>query len=270
MTLLQSFILGIIQGLTEFIPVSSSGHLVLVPHFLGWTLSEDLVFIFDVIVQLGTLLALILYFHKDFRDMINGIIADTHQRGFFQDKRSRLAGFILLSTIPAGVFGLLLKDFIAISFESPKATSFFLLGTAALLLIAEFIGKRIRDIDNITWKDAIWIGCFQILALFPGISRSGATITGGMTRDMNRPTAARFSFFMAVPIMLAAGFLATLDLIRLPDISEYILPLFIGFLTSALVGYFAIHWLLQYLIRRSLYAFAIYCGVIGIIGIIVF
>lgn len=270
MTLIQSIILGIVQGLTEFIPVSSSGHLVLVPHIFGWRLEEDLVFIFDVFVQLGTLLALIVYFQKDLCEMVKGIFTGIQTKVLFKGEQSRLVGLILLSTIPAGIFGYFIKYLVVSAFESPKGTSLFLLATASLLLIAEWIGKRMRAIEDITWIDALWIGCFQVLALFPGISRSGATIAGGMTRNLRRPAAARYSFLMAIPIMIAAGFLATLDLIRLPNFSAYLLPLLFGCITSALVGYLAIHWLLKYLTRHPLYMFALYCGVLGLIGIFVF
>jgi undecaprenyl-diphosphatase len=131
------------------------------------------------------------------------------------------------------------------------------------------VGKRQRILENITWVDALIIGLYQILALFPGLSRSGATIAGGMTRNLERPAAARFSFLMAVPIMLAAGLGATLDLLKIPNLTS-ILPVFIpGFIAAAVVGYLAIGWLLSFLARYSLYYFAAYCAIVGLIVLLV-
>jgi undecaprenyl-diphosphatase len=144
-------------------------------------------------------------------------------------------------------------------------TAVALLGTALLLVIAERVGRRQRNLGEITWLDALIIGIYQILALFPGLSRSGATIAGGMTRDFNRPAAARFSFLMAVPIMLVAGLSTVIDLIRIPDLAG-LLPVFIpGFIAAAVVGYLAIGWLLSFLTRYSLYYFAAYCAIVGLI-----
>ena len=136
-----------------------------------------------------------------------------------------------------------------------------------MLLIGERFGRRNRSLDSLNWKDAFFIGAFQALALFPGVSRSGATITGAMARDLERPEAARFSFLMSIPIMLAAGLIATLDLVKMPNLAD-ILPVFIpGFIAAAVVGYLAIGWLLGYLARRPLYVFAIYCIGISVITI---
>jgi undecaprenyl-diphosphatase len=130
------------------------------------------------------------------------------------------------------------------------------------------VGKRDRNLEQLDWKDALWIGFLQVLAIFPGVSRSGATIAGGMTRDLRRPAAARFSFLMSIPIMLAAGLLATYDLIRSPYIFR-LLPTFIpGFISAAVVGYLAIRWMLRFLVGHSLYIFAVYCTVLGLLAIV--
>jgi undecaprenyl-diphosphatase len=265
MTLFQSILLGIVQGLTEFLPVSSSGHLVVVPHLLGWQIPAQDAFVFDVLVQVATLLAVIAYFWNDLVAILRAFLIGLWHREPFKDPMARLGWLIILATIPAGAIGFLLKNDVENAFNNPTATGFFLLGTAILLLAAERIGKRTVSLEKITWKDAIWIGFFQAMAIFPGVSRSGATITGGMTRDMERAPAARLSFLMSLPIMLAAGLLASLDLIKTPDLGS-ILPIFIpGFIVAALTGYLAIRWLLGYLTRHPLYVFSIYCAALGLI-----
>ena len=265
MTLFQAIILGIVQGLTEFIPVSSSGHLVLVPHFLGWHFSQEQAFVFDVLVQWGTLLAVLVYFRKDLKAIARSFIQGIAMRTPFAEPDSRMGWYLILATIPAVVAGLSCKDLIEHAFASPKMTGIFLLGTAALLLVAEKVGRHNRTIRQITWQDSVWIGFSQILALLPGISRSGATIAGGMTRHLERSAAARFSFLMSVPVMLGAGLLAFRDLAEMPAASEFIIPLLAGFLAALFSGYFAIRWLIGYLSKHSLTVFAVYCTLLALI-----
>ncbi len=263
MTLWQSILLGIIQGLTEFLPVSSSGHLVVTPFLLGWELPAQDAFIFDVLVQVATLLAVFAYFWNDFIAILAGLYRGLGERPRFQNQPARLGLLIIIASLPAGIIGLLLKDIVEAAFASPAATGFFLLITAALLIFAERTGKRSRSLEQITWKDALRIGFFQALAILPGISRSGATIAGAMTADLERAPAAKFSFLMSAPIMLAAGALTLLDLLKIPNLGQ-VLPVFIpGFIASALVGYLSIRWLLSFLTRRTLYPFAIYCALVG-------
>jgi undecaprenyl-diphosphatase len=265
MTVIQSIFLGIIQGLTEFLPVSSSGHLVAVPFLLSWDIPATEAFIFDVLVQVATLVAVLAYFWKDFYNIICGVLQGIKNRKPFDTQPARMGWLIFLSTIPAGIAGLLFKDVVEKAFASPSVTAIALLGTALLLVIAERVGKRQRNLEGITWKDALVVGIFQILALFPGLSRSGSTIAGGMTRDLDRPSAARFAFLMAVPIMSVAGLSALLDLLQVPDLGK-LLPVFIpGFITAAVVGYLAIGWLISFLTRYSLYYFAAYCAVVGLL-----
>lgn len=265
MSIFQAFILGIIQGLTEFLPISSSAHLVLAPYLLGWKIPESQVFSFDVLVQMGTLLAVILYFWKDILDIVQAWLSGLIHRQPFYNAHARMGWYLILATIPAGLAGILLKDLVELAFNSPTATAWFLLVTAALLWAAETIGKRNRKIETITWKDALWIGCFQVLSIFPGISRSGSTIAGGLARNLERRDAGRFAFLMAIPVMTAAGLLSLLDLMRLPNLGAFLPVLAVGFITSALVGYFSIHWLLSFITRRSLKPFAIYCVLLAAI-----
>ena len=263
MTLLQALILGIVQGLTEFLPVSSSAHLVLVPHLLGWNLAKEFVFPFDVLVQLGTLAAVIVYFRKDLVEIITAVFRGIRNRKPFEETPARIGWLAVLATIPAGIFGLLIKDKVEAAFNSPTAVSVFLFVTAGLLLAAEFIGKRSKDLDKLTWLDALGVGAFQALSIFPGISRSGSTIAGGMMRNLDRKSAGQFSFILAIPIFLAAGLLGIKDLLAINNFSTYLPALIIGFFAAGIVGFFAIRWLLGYIASHSLLPFAGYCVMLG-------
>ncbi len=265
MTLLQTILLGIIQGLTEFLPISSSGHLVILPHLLGWDLPAQDAFIFDVLVQVATLLAVIAYFWNDLWRIARAFVRGAVQRRPFEEADSRMGWYLILATIPAGAVGLLIKDQVEAAFASPRAAGAFLLLTAALLTAAERIGGRSRGMETFSWRDALAMGAAQVLAIFPGVSRSGSTIVGGMLRDLDRPTAARFSFLMSVPVMLAAGALALKDLLALPHLAQVLPPFLAGFAAAAIVGYLSIRWLLGYLTRHSLYAFAVYCALLGLL-----
>jgi undecaprenyl-diphosphatase len=269
MSLLQAILLGIIQGLTEFLPISSSGHLVLVPYLLGWNIPPEQAFIFDVLVQIGTLLAVIVYFWKDLVAIVVGFVRALIHLKPFENPEARLGWYLILATIPAGLFGVTIKKTVEAAFNSPVATAIFLFVTAGLLFLAELVGKRTRPLESLGWLDALIIGLFQAVSIFPGVSRSGSTITGGMIRNFERPAAARFSFLMSVPVMLAAGLLESIDLVKSPELSAFLPVVLVGMAVAAVVGYFAIRWLLSYLMRHSLRVFAIYCIVLGAITIIV-
>lgn len=259
MNIFQSIILGIIQGITEFLPVSSSAHLVIVPYLFEWDIPASQAFVFDVLVQVASLIGVFAFFWRDITTIIRAMFSGIKSKQPFTDREARLGWLLILASIPAGLAGLLLKDLVEHAFNSPSVTAFFLLITAALLVIAEKVGKRNRSMESMGWKDSVIVGIFQAIAIFPGISRSGSTITGGMIRDLERPSAARFAFLMSIPIMIAAGVLGMLDLLEIPDLSS-LLPVFIpGFITSAVVSYLAIGWLLRFLNRYPLYVFAIYC-----------
>jgi len=268
MTLLQAFVLGIVQGLTEFIPVSSSGHLVLIPWLLKWDLEPQAAFVFDVLVQWGTLLAVIVYFWKDLKAITTAAIFSLRNRDQPVSSDARLAWLVALSTIPALFAGLLLKSLVEDAINSPRVVFIFLLLTGVLLFLAEKLGRRFKAMTDVSNADAIWIGIFQVFSLFPGISRSGSTISAGLFRGVRRDTAARFSFLMAVPIMIAAGIIALIEFATTPDAVSLIGTLFIGFIVAAIVGYISIHWLLKFLSERSLYFFSVYCLLIGLMGIL--
>jgi undecaprenyl-diphosphatase len=263
MTLFQSIILGIIQGASEFLPISSSGHLVLAPYLFGWEISTREAFVFDVLVQVATLSAVIIYYWKDLVAILKAFFQGILNKKPFEDNNSKMGWYLVLATIPAGLAALLFKDTFEEAFSNPKSAALFLLITSVLLIFGELLGKRVRKLETITWLDAFVIGLFQVLALFPGISRSGSTISGGLLRKFDRGSAARFSFLMAVPVMSAAGVLAVIDLAQSPELFTNI-PVYLGgFLTSAIVGYFAIRWFIGYLSKQSLYIFAGYCALLG-------
>ena len=268
MSLLEALILGIVQGATEFLPISSSGHLVLLPWALGWQLDPEIEFAFNILVQVGTTLAVILYFWRDLWAIGVAVLRDLLARQPLASQEARQGWLIVFATLPAGVIGVLFKDFFEAVFQNPAGVSALLLGTALLLTIAEWRSSNTRPLESLGWRDALTMGLFQVLAIFPGVSRSGATIAGGMLRDLSRPAAARFSFLMAVPIMLAAGGLAIIDLLEAGNLLAYANVLLVGLVTAGVVGWLSIHWLLGFVAKNRLYGFAIYCTVIGLGGLL--
>jgi undecaprenyl-diphosphatase len=260
MTALQAFLLGIIQGLTEFIPVSSTAHLLISQSILNIP-ADDAMFSFLVIVQLGTIVSLFAFYWKDLISILKATL------NFKQATPERDLGiYIVVATIPALIAGYLLKDAIEELFKQPLLEASIRLFSAAILLtLAEWLTKKSRSLESMTWLDALIVGLFQIIAVFPGASRSGSTISGGMFRGFDRPSAARFAFLMSVPVMLAAGGYEMLDVLKMPDLGEFLPLLAVGFVTAAIVGWFAIKWLIDYLSKHSLYVFAAYCAVVGTI-----
>ncbi len=259
MNIVQAIVLGIVQGITEFLPISSSAHLVITPLFFGWQIPEEQIFPFDVLVQVGTMLAVVVYFHRDLLNILAAVLRGLQNRTPFADPHARLGWLIMLASIPAGFAGLLLKDIVEAAFKSPLAVAGFLVITALLLYLAERIGNRSRELSSIGVRDALVIGFAQALALFPGISRSGSTIAAGMSRHLDRPAAARFSFLMSIPVMSAAGLIGTLNLLTVPNLTAFLPPMAVGFVTAGVVGYLSIHWLLRFLARSPLTPFSIYC-----------
>lgn len=272
MTFLQSIILGIVQGLTEFLPISSSAHLVLVPYLFNWNFPQEQIFPFDVLVQLGTLVAVILYFWKDIVEILKAFFKGLINKEPFKDPQARLGWYLIIASIPAGVLGITIKSKVEAAFASPTITALLLFGTAALLIVSDLVSKRSRTQEDMTWLDALWIGAFQGLSLFPGISRSGSTIAGGMTRNFDRSTSARFSFLMSIPVMLGAGLVSLKDLADVPNLSGFLPVLAAGFVAAAIVGYLSIHWLLSFIKRQKFWVFAVYCvlfaGIVLLVGAI--
>jgi undecaprenyl-diphosphatase len=268
MTFFQALILGIVQGLTEFLPISSSGHLVLVPAALRWEFESEAAFIFDVLVQWGTLVAVIAYFCDDLLSILKGLVRGVKEKRLFDEPGARLAWLILIASLPAAVAGLLIKPLVEGAFDRPIIVSVFLIVNALLLFSSERVGRFSRNLQEIRLVDAFWIGVAQIFALFPGISRSGVTIAAGLIRNFERRDAARFSFLMALPVMFGAGVVTLMDLFEAVDVSAQIKPLLIGVLAAMVVGYLAIRWLLRYLSQKPLTVFAVYCLAVGVVGVL--
>jgi undecaprenyl-diphosphatase len=265
MNFFHALILGIIQGLTEFIPVSSTAHLVIAEKLLGIP-SDDHTFAFSVIIQLGTVLALVVFFWKDIWQIVVSFLGGIKNRKPFEDLHAWLGWLVIVATIPALIAGFLLKDIIESRFSDPFTQGGIrLLVTAGLLTGIEYFDKRSRTLESATWLDALTVGLFQVLALFPGASRSGSTIAGGMARGFDRPSAARFAFLMSAPILLAAGGYESLKVIAMPDMSSLLPFLAVGFVTAGIVGWLSIKWLMAYLGKHSLYIFAAYCAIVGVI-----
>jgi undecaprenyl-diphosphatase len=271
MNIFHAFLLGIIQGLTEFIPVSSTAHLLIGQTLLGLP-ADDAAFAFNVIIQLGTILSLIVYFWKDLLEIVVTTLKNLGGLRDFKNlpENAKLGWYIVIATIPALLAGVLLKHLVEALFKTPLIEAAIRLFSAAILLtLAEWLTKKNRRLDSMTWLDALIVGVFQIIAVFPGASRSGTTISGGMFRGLDRPSAARFAFLMSVPVMLAAGAYEMLDVLKMPNLADFLPLLAVGFVTAAVVGWFAVKWLLGYLNKNSLYVFAGYCAVAGLVVLVV-
>ncbi len=268
MTFLQAFILGIIQGLTEFIPVSSTAHLLVVSELLGLP-SDDRTFAFSVIIQLGTVCALFIFFWKDLWQIVKAFFLGIKNKRPFENLNARMGWLVMVATIPALVAGFFLKDIVQGRFSDPFTQGGIrLLVTAGLLTAVEYFGRHQRTLESATWQDALSVGFFQVLAIFPGASRSGSTIAGGIARGFDRPSAARLAFLMSAPILIAAGAYQMLRVIEMPGTHAFLPFLITGFVTAAAVGWFSIKWLLAYISKHSLYTFAVYCAVVGVIVLI--
>ena len=269
MTLLQALILGIIQGATEFIPVSSSAHLVLVPYLFNWKIDQQTAFAYDVLVHWGTLVAVVLYFRKDLWSYITSAVQGILSGKPLEKVESRLAWFLVIGTIPAGVIGYLFKDFFEKVFNSHLPPTLFLFVTALLLAWSEKQARLSRNLSSLNLADAIVIGFAQAVAIFPGISRSGATISAGLFRGLDRVSSARFSFLLSVPVIFGAGFLPLKDLLQMHLLSQDLPVLLTGFVSALVCGYLFIDFLLKYLQKRKLYVFAGYCVLFASLNLLV-
>ena len=253
---LQAIILGIVQGLTEFLPVSSSGHLLLGQHFLG--LNQDRFGLsFDVALHLGTLVAVITFFWRDLLRMAGAFLRSLSQRSIAEPD-ARLAWLILTSTIPAALIGYFLENFFEGAIRSPWVVVFNLVLVGGLFIVGEAVGRRSRDASKLRFGEAVGIGVAQAAALVPGVSRSGATITLGLFLGLKREEAARFSFLMSVPIIAGAGTLQLGEALAEGMGFSETINFGAGFLTSAVVGYLAIRFFLRFVVDHSLRAFAYY------------
>jgi undecaprenyl-diphosphatase len=262
--LIQAMILGFVQGATEFVPVSSSGHLVLVPWLLGWPAPSLL---FDTLLHWGTLVAVLIVFWREFLAMASAWVQSIVRRSL-ADPDARTAWFIVVGTVPAVAAGLLLDDLLESFFLNPLAVGCFLLVTALLLWLSEQLVLRSgggRALAQMQWLDAAAIGVAQALALLPGVSRSGSTIAAGLARGIRRDQAARFSFLLGTPAILGAGLLQLVKVLGedASALTQHAAPILVGFVVAAVTGVVAIRVLLSYLRNHTLYVFSGYCLVVG-------
>jgi undecaprenyl-diphosphatase len=264
---LKALVLGILHGATEFLPVSSSGHLVLVPWWLGW--SEPSV-LFDVMVHLGTLLAVLIYFRRDWLALLGAGLRALRTRST-QDPEVRLLLLLIVGTVPAAVAGALLKGFFESTFAHPALAAAFLLVTALVLGFSERFHSSDRSLSDINTRDSLTIGLAQAAAIFPGLSRSGSTIAAGLSQDLSRPTAARFSFLLSAPVILGAGARHAVELATggVTVGHTMAMSILVGFVAAAVVGFLAISFLMRLVQRRRLYGFAVYCAAFGSLSLLV-
>jgi undecaprenyl-diphosphatase len=256
MSTLEAIVLGIVQGLTEFLPISSTGHLRIVPAFLGW---EDPGAAFTAVTQLGTMAAVLLYFREDLVRIARAWLGSLNDRAKRRELDARIGWYIVLGTVPIGVFGVLFKDQI-----ETGARDLYVIGTALIVLglvlaAAEHVGQRDRESEQIETKDGFWVGMAQALALIPGVSRSGATITAGLFLGLNRAAAARFSFLLSVPAVVLSGLFELSSIIEGEE-GEHVGvgPLVIATFMAFVFGYASIAFLLRFLANHSTFVFVAY------------
>jgi len=254
---IEAVILALIQGFTEFLPISSAAHLILFPQLFGW---PDQGLAFDVSVHVGSLIAVLLYFRSELKLMARDWFAHVTGRG--ASAESRLAWAVLLGTIPAGLAGLAIKKLVEGELRSPLVIAATTIMFGLLLWYADVSGRRRRDEHTLKWKDVLFIGCAQALALVPGTSRSGITMTAGLMLGLTREAAARFSFLMSIPIIVLAGGLNTVELLQ----SDHHLPwtfLGTGIALSGVSAYLCIHFFLKLIERISMLPFVLYRLLLG-------
>jgi len=268
MTPVEAIVYGLIQGATEYIPVSSTAHLLIAPWLFGWAPPSPA---FDVLVQLGTLGAVILYLRRDIVDIVRSSLRGLIVRRPLVDEHATRGWMIVVATIPAVVCGLWFDDAIDASMGDARSVFLQLVVNGLILIGAELLGRRQRQGDSgrpLTWPLAVAIGFGQALAILPAISRSGATIATALMFGVNRVEAARFSFLLSIPVLMGAGVLKGAGLLRDTSLlAREGQGLLIAFVVAAVVGFAVIVWLQGFLRRRSLYGFALWCVVVGLLGL---
>jgi undecaprenyl-diphosphatase len=264
MELFQIIALAFLQGLTEFLPISSSAHLILLPLIVGW---QDQGLAFDVAVHVGTLSAVIIYFRHTLYKMLNDWLQSLKQCRTVGN--SKLAWAVLFGTIPVGLIGLLFNDFIETSLRSPMVIAITTLIFGLLLGWADWQGKQQRNEHQLTWKDVLIIGIAQAIALIPGTSRSGITMTAGLLLGLNRQASAHFSFLLSIPVIFLAGSLKTIELVQSSSEND-LSPLIIGAFLSALSAYFCIHVFLKLIEKIGMWPFVVYRLILGLLLVLLF
>ncbi|MCA9390447.1 undecaprenyl-diphosphatase UppP [candidate division WWE3 bacterium] len=262
MSILQAIVLGIVQGITEFLPVSSSGHLILIPELFGW---EHQSMDFDVMIHVATLCAVVWVMREDIAKILKGLFSK------HADREGVLGWKILVATLPVVFVGLFVAGEFIDQFRTPLLVGVMLIVWGIILWVADWFGSkkkgRVTSVERISWVSAILIGCFQVFALLPGTSRSGSTISGGLLMGLDRPSAARFSFLLSIPAIAGAGLLTTLDAVQ-GGYETPVLPMIFGFIAAFISGMFAIRLLLALVQKISYGWFAGYRIIVGILLIL--
>ena len=267
MDILQGIIIGIVQGLTEFLPVSSSAHLVFIQNLLGVESSLA----FDTFLHLGTLIAVVWFFRYDIYQMLKSwwlslgdILQGRFREGFYDDPYKRLAWYVILATIPVGIVGVLFEDSVDALFSGALyVPAFFLFVTGTILYLSQRMPGGNINYNNITKKEALFMGLGQACAILPGLSRSGTTIAAGLTIGLDKEFAAKFSFILSIPAIFGAFILQAKDIGSAMDAN--FLPVILGFIASIIAGYMAIKWMLDLIQNRNLDIFSYYCWLMGLI-----
>ena len=263
MTSFEAVVLGIVQGVTEFLPISSTAHLRIVPAFLGW---QDAGAAFTAVLQLGSLLAVIGYFLPDLVRMLRAAVRALTDRSRPPEPAARELGYLIVGTLPVGVAGIAFKHAVEGSLRSLWVIAIAMIVVGLALAAVERIARRDRTFEEITLRDAVLIGCAQALALVPGVSRSGITLLAARALGLRREAAARFSFLLSVPAVAAAGIFELPKVLRARDVSGSALA--IGLIAAAISGYASIAWLLRFLRVRSTIPFVVYRVALG--GVLIF
>ena len=268
-TIVQALVMGVVQGLTEFLPVSSSGHLIIVPFLLGWTDPFITSLAFSVMLHIGTLVALLVYFRADWFRLVPAGLAAIRDRSFHADPERRLAFILVAATIPAAIAGFLLNDLIETAFRDVGLVAATLVVGAVILWLADRWGGRTKGVEDVTVPLAIGIGAAQAIALIPGISRSGISISASRFAGLDREAAARFSFLMATPITVGAALFEVRKLAAgEAGVTISLTPLVVGMIASFVAGMVAIGFLLRYLRTRSLGIFVAYRLVLAAVVVV--
>ena len=260
MDIFQAIVLGIVQGLTEFLPISSTGHLHIVPAFAGW---DDPGVAFTAVVQLGTMAAVLLYFRRDLIGIVTGFLAGLRDPARRTSLEFRMGVYLIIGTIPIGICGLIFKDQIDDAAESLTLIAIALIVAGLVLLAAERAGRQDRDEQTVTGRDAMVVGVAQACALVPGVSRSGATITAGLFLGLERAAAARFSFLLSVPAVVLSGLFEVKDIGGEGSVGE--VPTVVATIMAFVAGYAAIAFLLRFLVTHSTAVFVAYRVALGVL-----
>lgn len=268
MNFIQAIILGIIEGVTEFLPVSSTGHLTIVEKLMGFGTEDPAITAFTAVIQIGSISAAILYFRKDIMRIISAWVRGLVSAGHRQDHDYKFGWAVILGSIPIAIIGLLFKSQIETTLRSLWFVSIALLGWSLVMWVADRQSTARRSEDKTTWRDTLIIGLVQCVALIPGISRSGATISAGLLRGFDRVAATRLSFFLGIPALVAAGILEAVT--KASDISTGVGwgPTIVGTIVSFAVAYATIAWLLKYVARHTFTVFIVYRIALSIILIV--